>query len=88
MLVNGKRKPTKQIVNKLDSLGVTFNQGVEGSNPSRLTSFEKFQNPDGGQHFFNESECLNTRFYRHPDFIFFKTRKSIRVENVALRIMS
>ena len=35
MLVNGKRKPTKDIVNKLDTLGLTFNQGVVGSSPSR-----------------------------------------------------
>ena len=38
MIVNGKRKPSKEIVNKLDSMHLTFNQGVAGSKPARLTS--------------------------------------------------
>ena len=38
MLSNGKRKPSKNIVNKLETLGMTFNQGVAGSRPARPIS--------------------------------------------------
>ena len=39
MLTSGKRKPSKKIINKLDTLGVTLNQPVGGSSPLRLTSY-------------------------------------------------
>ena len=38
MIANGKRKPSEDIVNKVEANSLTLNQQVTGSTPVRLTT--------------------------------------------------